>query len=826
MKNKNIKNYLLILLYGLFLTIILLGVTKIYGSSGDWLAQHTTIPEHFRNLFYETGKFIPNFLLSLGGGQNIFNFSYYGLCSPFILITYLFPKIDMGSLIMIISLLNYLASGMLIYKFFTYNNYHEKLSLFLSLVFLSLSPLTYHFHYHIMFVLYFPFLILALLGVDLYLKKHQSYLLMFSLFLLILTNYYYGATAIIVTGIYAIYKILEITTSFKSFFKELIAIIFRMIIPIILSAFILLPTAYALINTKRIDTRSINYLNLFIFKLKEVFYSPYSMGISFLFILAMISNILVNKKSKEKLFLNVVLTLITFVPAFMYILNGFLYIRGKVLIPFILLYLIVLGDFLSNLSAGKVEFSKLKRVIFPLVITIIIMNITNYLTVIFLLDIFLTICSLKLFKKKKNISVLYASCLLILVLTSIICNLNSSLVTKTAWQEKKLSDQEIYYLLDKIKDKDLYRTDIIEPDNYNVNRFWGKDIHSTSIYSSTYNSAYDNFYNFESANNITYRNAFIKAGSLNPIFYNQMGVKYLITKNKPLSNYKKIASTDNYNLYYNKDARPLIFLTEKAGSEQEYQNLDFPYNLEYQMNYPLTKSDKKRKYQSKIEELSLNIKEEYNLFFNNDKKVTYNLETPIKNKLLLIKFDMNYKQSCSKGDLSITINGVKNKLTCKEWYYYNHNTTFEYVIQSQEDLNKLDILVTAGKYNISNIHIYTMDNIFPNQQSTSNLQYSKTNSSFIATATAAKPSYVITSFPYDKGFSVLIDGKKVKSEIVNTAFLGFKVPKGKHIIQIKYTSPYYNLGKKVSLIGLILLTITIVVELIKKTKQNKNTKAI
>lgn len=817
MKNKNTRNYLLILIYGLFITFLIVGFTKIYGSSGDWLAQHTTIPEHFRNLFYETGKVIPNFLFSLGGGQNIFNFSYYGLCSPLILITYLFPYFDMPTLIMLISIVTYIASGMLIYKFFTYNKYSEKISLYLSLIFLSLSPLTYHFHYHIMFVWYFPFLILSLLGVDLFLRKYQSYLLIFSIFLLILTNYYYSVPALIAIGIYALYKIIQKSDNLKNIIINLFSILIRILIPILLCAFILLPTAYALINTKRIDTRSISYLSLFVFKIKEILYSPYSLGISFIFIFALIINLLNDNKKIDKLFLNLTLTLITFIPLFMYFLNGLLYVRGKVLIPFIPLYLIVLGDFLIGIEDKKIAFSKAKYILIPLIILITVMNINNYLILIFYLDIFIVIWTLKIFlKEKKNIHVILIPTLLITIATSFICNFNSNLISKKDYKEKQKSDNEIKELITKINDKSLYRTEIIEPNSANVNKFFSSNTHLASMYSSTYNSNYDDYYTFKSGNNITYRNSFIKAGTLNHLFYNQMGIKYLITKNKKLSGYQKLAESKNYALYKNNAAYPLIYLVDKTGSNKEYQKLTFPYNLEYQMKYSVTSNTKNASFNSTIEEIFPNIKDEYNLLFEKDKKITYNLESPLKNKILFIKFDMNYKQSCSEGDQSITINGVKNKLTCKDWYYYNRNTTFKYVIDSGKELNKLDILVTAGKYNISNIHIYTMDTFKANQQSISNLQYSKSNSTLIGLATTKKESYAITSFPYDKGFTILIDGKKTPKEKVNSAFLGFKVPKGKHLIQIKYSSPYYNLGKKISFIGLILLLAIISVELIIK----------
>ena len=60
----------------------------VFGSKVDWISQHSVLPDYFRQLFYETGNLFPNFAPDIGGGQNIYNFSYYGLFSPLILLSY------------------------------------------------------------------------------------------------------------------------------------------------------------------------------------------------------------------------------------------------------------------------------------------------------------------------------------------------------------------------------------------------------------------------------------------------------------------------------------------------------------------------------------------------------------------------------------------------------------------------------------------------------------------------------------------------------------------------------------------------------------------
>ncbi|MBQ8824827.1 MAG: hypothetical protein IJZ64_06315, partial [Ruminococcus sp.] len=62
---------------------------NVYGALVDWNSQHFSIPEYFRTQFYDTGDLFPNFAFHIGGGQNIYNFAYYGLCNPVIWISYL-----------------------------------------------------------------------------------------------------------------------------------------------------------------------------------------------------------------------------------------------------------------------------------------------------------------------------------------------------------------------------------------------------------------------------------------------------------------------------------------------------------------------------------------------------------------------------------------------------------------------------------------------------------------------------------------------------------------------------------------------------------------
>ena len=72
----------------------------VFGANMDWISQHSVFPEYFRQQFYQTGQFFPEYAANIGGGQNIYNFSYYGLYNPIVLIAYLLPFMKMSDYLM------------------------------------------------------------------------------------------------------------------------------------------------------------------------------------------------------------------------------------------------------------------------------------------------------------------------------------------------------------------------------------------------------------------------------------------------------------------------------------------------------------------------------------------------------------------------------------------------------------------------------------------------------------------------------------------------------------------------------------------------------
>ena len=95
--------YLLLCLLTVFVCWLFVGRNGVFGAKVDWISQHSVIPDYFRQQFYDTGELFPEFAANLGGGQNIYNFSYYGLFSPVVLLSYLLSFVKIHDYIIAVS---------------------------------------------------------------------------------------------------------------------------------------------------------------------------------------------------------------------------------------------------------------------------------------------------------------------------------------------------------------------------------------------------------------------------------------------------------------------------------------------------------------------------------------------------------------------------------------------------------------------------------------------------------------------------------------------------------------------------------------------------
>ncbi len=821
----DIISILALIIISLIIILILVNFTNIFGSKMDFISQHVVFPDYLRKLFYDTLDFFPNFAFNLGGGQNIYNISYYGLYNPIIMFSYLLPMVPMLTYIQV-SMIAILIVSIILMYYLVRKRCDTKISFISTLLFITAGCLIFHLHRHIMFVNYLPFLLLALIGVDRYFEKKKCSLLIIATFLMILTSYYFSVVGLFTILLYGIFKYLETNKgkiTVKDFFKDGLKFIFILIIPILLSAFLLLPTLAALLGGRTSTNKSISLLELFIpdFDMISNLYSSYSLGLSAIFIVTLVYGILSKKKNVKVI--SIVLSVFLIFPIFNYVFNGGMYLNGKAFIPFLPLAVILIGLFIKDCYSNKKIFKM--TVVISIVLALINIVIYSYekdnSLFLFFLDTIIVIITLVIgYKfKKKMLTYIY---LFILSLCLVIPeNFNDNLVTKEYYKSLKYekTNKNVKDILD--KDESFYRMSdqLVKLDK--ANYIYDIDYYTGSIYSSSSNGYYKDFYNNLINNEFIYRSYGMLTGNNNILYNFYMGNKYLLNDSNGMIGYNEISD----GIYENDDVLPVLYGTNKIMSKDEYNSLDYFERLDAYLNYVIVDEDYQDAYVKKVKEYvpSYEIVKSDNLTIKEDKGIYY-IEASSFNKLvikldnlddkdiLLLKFKMLYDNKCSEDDSYITINGVSNKLTCRSWKYHNNNYNFEYSLSGSDTL---EITFSKGKFALSDFDFATYnysDLVAIKKEITPlNVDRDKTKGDVIeGKIELDEDSYIKTSIPYDKGFEVYVDGEMVDYYSVNKSFLGFKVSEGVHDIKIVYTAPLFREGLVVSLFGLVLFGGTVI----------------
>ena len=759
--------------------IIYLLLTKnnsLFASNIDFKYQHYLIPEYFRTLFFSTHDPFPDFAFNLGSGQNIYYLSYYGLYNPYILISYLFPHVKMITYLITVNCLIIIISTILFYYFLRKHHHSEKISFITAFLFLTSGPLIFHAKRHIMFINYFPFLISGLFAIDQFFDKNKSSLLILSTTLIILSSYYFSIPSLIVLYLYYIYKYIqkEKNITIKKLLKKTIHIIPLFLISIMISALLLLPTVYTLLNGRASSLKKINLLNLFTPSITtSLLYSPYSIGLTLISLITLIYFAL--KGKKETKYLSITCLSITIFPIFNYLLNGTLYINAKSLIPFIPLILILVANFLNIILKNHNQ----KKQAF--IITYLILSS-------------LSIC-------------LYT-------------NSKDKLMKKSDINDKEY--QTVNKLITEItkKDKDIYRINTNLNDSKYINKIENINVRKTTIYSSTSNQNYTSTYNQILNNPIPNRNKFMIDSSSNLLSQIILGEKYIITKQKLTLGYKLIKTENNINLYENINFLPIGYATNQTISTQEFKKLNYP-NDTIKLITNIVINNKEKKNISTLNEQKINytILEKKNLNITKEKQrikintknnahLKIKLNTDMNNKLLFLSF---HHQKLSNADLNITINDIQNKLTSQKWKYFNNNTTFHYTI---ENTNILDIQLTKGTYVLDKFNTYILD--YDTIKNTNNnidtfkINKNSTKGDKIEgkVNVTKNKSYFTLSIPYDKGFQIQLDNKKINYQKSGANFITFPISKGMHKIKITYEAPFKKISLIISSIGIFLFGIT------------------
>lgn len=674
-RKETAKIYGILGLFTLAACWLFVGRHRVFGVKVDWLSQHSVFPDYFRQQFYETGKLFPEFAGNLGGGQNVYYFSYYGLYNPVILLSYCLPFVKMGDYLMAASIAGIYLSICLFYYWLGKRGISQEIRLAAAILFLLAGPMIFQASHQIMFVNYMPFLCMALIGVDRYFEKGKPGVYTISVFLMIMTSFYYSIGGMLALTLYGLFRYMEGCESpdagsialryrtkiqrgryrIRSFLKAGCGFFLPMATAVCMSGILLVPTAYAILGRRQAKGADIRSFLIPRFPIESLVHGAYGTGLSTVVITVLLVGCVYRKWSERLLHISCLL--IVMLPFFSWLLNGGLYVRGKTLIPFLPLFCYLTAVYLEKLKKKELSFG---------------VNAVAY---------FLTICWLCVghYWEKELAggrlcwylilaeSILLFICFLVywkwggfwlMAAPSILClALSGSFFYGAA---KEALDQKTY---DRITDvgtgrlietalegeKGLFRLEQggSEGDkSANINRIWDVRQWISSVYSSAYNEEYQNFRKNIFGTEEPFRNELMQAASENPLYQKLMGVKYVVKdsgceKAMAAAGYEPWLTEGGLTVYRSGDTAPIAYATDQLVSESDYDKLTFPYNQIAMMKYAVTAGsrDKDASWEEEAENLavpaamSIPVMETEDLVIQSETEGSYHIQAQKKTEL-------------------------------------------------------------------------------------------------------------------------------------------------------------------------------------------------
>lgn len=821
------KNKIPILLPYLFLAVLTLcacwlfaGRHGLFGAKVDWISQHSVLPDYFRQQFYDTGDLFPEFAPNLGGGQDLFNFSYYGLYSPIFLLSYLLPFVSMGDYLQAASAAGLILSVWIFYYWLGRRHFSGEIRLAVCALFLLAGPMIYQSCHHVMFVSYMPFLCMALLGVDRHFEEDKSGLYILSVSLMILTSFYFSIGGLLALALYGLHRAAGLPGK-----KSCLSLLLPTLTAVLMSSFLLLPTACALFG-KRQASKTTDWAALFLPKIptESLLYGSYGIGLTTLVLTVLLTGLAYRRKRERILTCGCILIFIF--PVFTWLLNGTLYIRDKALIPFLPLLCAMTAVYLKKQKKREIPLS-IQIVIQALVLLLLASSDLHRGKAFLLADAVLTTFLLLLFWKTGRILFLAAPPVCMLLASGCISGSSWGLMDEGSYAA--VTDKSIGLLITQVLDEDprLCRLEQRGPEaqrNADLNRIWDPRQWISSLYSSSFNADHQEFAKKGFPIEEPFRNSLMQASSNNPLYQKMMGIRYIVKDAEDMSpagitGFTFYKTDKSHTVYENENAAPIAYATDRLLCEKDYRTLHFPYDQIALMRYAVVKKAPKRddRWAQEIKTLARPVRlslPRCHIRTQEDTAAAGEIQAVPRADETLLYLQFHVKNNRPDQDVSIWVNGTRDRLSARRHLYYNDNTTFTYVTGLDKGSGKIDLVFGKGDYVISAVKCFLGDGrILKDAAGTGRALYQadfqadrkQTKGDRIqGTVHAPKNGCLITSIPYDPHFEIRVNGRMVTGERVNTAFLGFPIKKGTNDITIRYHAPGAKAGRMVSGAGVLL----------------------
>lgn len=799
----------------------------------DMQGQYIALFNYLKDLLSNSANSFYSFSKGLGGGM-IGTIAYY-LSSPLNLLMLFFKKTDLNYALITILMIKIGLSGLFMFIFLRYNNKMKTMNLIIFSTCYALMSYSFAYYFHIMWFDCIYLLPLVMLGIDKLINKKSGLLYGMSLFVALFSNYYIGYMICIFSCIYFTYKLI-LNYKFKEDKQTILKICLKFIIISILSGmivmFILVPTFIELMNTNK--NNSTNVFNKFIINLnifdtlKNSIFLNYGYKkilndvtpiiycgiINVILIIMYFFNNTIKKKERILSFIILVIFLLSFTTNFLnFIWHGFNSpMCFNYRYSFIYIFFIV---YLSCKNFSNMKNMKLNIYLFCYIIILFLgiysiisdknyyMNINLGLAGLYLILMFL-INNDKYIKYKNKLNILMIILIICeLFLNGYLCIRGYGLSYNKEYKDRlNIINDEINNI--KKDNSKFYR---IEKDfEYSSMDSLIYKYNSASSFVSTLEAKQINFMNnvgiIALDNSYSYKKGNTKF--LNSI----LGIKYYLTTSDNYYNYKQINKfkfssysgilynlrKENHYIFQNEQSLNLGYMISNDSLEfvdyLKANNVIDHLSFQNAISNTMIKNSTNLFYEIPYKQIGIN---EYELEIINDKDIYVNIFLKFFSKIREAKVnmyinDLLYNCIMYDSNSNILINN-------------NYNIGDKIKIRFETIGNaEINSGIYPYYFNDENFN-YVYTELSKNQLNITSFKDTNIKGNIIA---SKDKTVLFTSIPYDKGWSIYVDGKKSKKIKIYDAFLGTKLTEGKHNIEFKYYPPGLNIGILISSISLIL----------------------
>lgn len=801
-KKKNFNNKLLCLLAFIIPVLVIFIVFCIKGvwfdgeklCFGDMQAQYVDMIIYFRKMLLGQENVFYSVLKGLGGDMYS-TFAYY-MISPLNIITIFFKEADIMQSIYLIILLKMGLSGFSMYKLLDYkNNNYKFINLGLSLCYALMAYLV-NVYFCIMWFDVVYMAPLVIIGLDKLINENKISTYIITLFLALLFNYYLGYMLCIFLVIYFIYTIFN---KYKDNFdkeklkKNISNFVISSLIAGLLTSIIWLPAILDLLKVSRDlagdTTTIISTIKTFLIGSYDEntmlnYYQP-NAYCSILVLVSIIAYFFNNKNSISERISTLIVILIfilsIFIPALSLVWHGFSYPIGY---NFRFTYLLCL--FLI-IIAHK-ELTTLKKTRKSLIIGLSIFSILVLYFVktkfscfggwlsISLIIIYSLIFISKIPKNIKNIMII------LIVIIELCINTYLSIIPA---ENPTTYKSYLNNICENITtDDSFYRISGYE--YYGINATLGCNRSTTSGFYSTLNDNITKFYGkvgFSGGVNV-YNDILDNT----PIVDSLLGVKYLYSREK-LNNYKLLKD-----ITIRKNTK-----TSDGKNDIQYEEKNFLYENTNALSLGyMIKSTEEFK--------SSSVYDYQNRLIKNISGISEDVLKP----LLSEKNNKNLKNSkyiyiiIYTDNSGFSVNGIE----------YNPIEPGK-ILAIENNFNSDNVKIEVPNLNQDAYEIFYLNseafekaiNILKEEQ-VENIKVNK--STITGTIDVKEKGTLMMSIPYEDGWTVYVDDKKVDHKKAYDLFTTVELEKGHHEIKMIYKPKTFKYGFMVSFITLMFTIIYLI----------------